>query len=332
MPSPSPIKAEHSQVTVGIVTYNSATHIQACLDSIAENLKDAVPTVSVQDNDSWDGTQKVLKSIKKKYPFLMEVISNKQNEGYAAGINRIVEMASTDWLCFINPDARLLTPAFQYARTMIRKNPVCGVIGGILVDPDGEPQESGGVFPTPLMAVWDWCGLRHIFPLKHWSTTLKLAPSDETKPRRIDYPTGAFWMLRREVYTRVGNLDERFFLYFEETDFCRRASQKKWPSFIHPGIKVEHYKGASFERTPDSSRPVPPDPLSIYFESLVKYLRKHFPAWRVNLALGTIRTFLKLRKWIKKDEKSERILKTFVEGEQYADDYERNLAAQDDEN
>ncbi len=311
MSKPNHLAIEHSRITVGIVTYNSTPHIRACLNSIAEHLSDAFPIVLVLDNASSDSTLSLLVEIGKKYPLPLEVITQDTNHGYAWGANRLCELVRTEWICLINPDARLLAPAFQHAKETARRAPTCGVIGGILTDIDGNPQECGGVFPTPSMAVWDWSGLRKIFPRKSWSTNLKLVLGPTAAPRQIDYPTGAFWMLRREVYQRVGPFDEQFFLYFEETDFCKRAAVKGWPSFIHPAIRVEHHRGASF---PEPADPDCPDPLSIYFESLVNYLTKHFPAWQVKAALATISYALKTRVTLFKDHKSERILKAFEDG------------------
>jgi len=311
----APVPSEHSRITIGVVTFNSAAHIAACLDSICHNLGDAFPTIIVLDNASTDNTLEVLNDLRKRLRFPPHIIAQDMNRGYAWAANRICELVRTDWICLINPDARLMTPAFQHAITTTKRYPTCGVIGGIITDPSGSPQECGGVFPTPLMAVWDWCGLRRIFPRPSWSTTLKWSLPHDAPPRQIDYPTGAFWLMRREVYSRVGPFDERFFLYFEETDFCRRAREKQWPSFIHPAIRIEHIRGASFEKS--STQPGSPsthitrDPLSIYFESLRKYLHKHFTEWRVNTALSTIHNFLKLRAWLRKDEKSTRILKVF---------------------
>jgi len=314
MSQASDIKPEHSRITVGIVTYNSAGYIGSCIESVTTNLRNAAPTIIILDNNSHDDTVAVVKEIRKKHPLHLDLIESKTNTGYAAGVNTIAGLAQTEWLCFINPDARLLNPAFQYAKDVVRRYPTCGIIGGVIVDTDGKPQECGGVFPTPLMAVWDWCGLRHLFPLPRWSTTLKFELTENAPTRHIDYPTGAFWLLRREVYTRVGKFDERFFLYFEETDFCRRASRKQWPSYIHPGIRIEHDRGASFRDTGESTAKKEMDPLSIYFESLFKYLYKHFSDWRVKWAAGTIHNFLKIRKWLRKDAKSGRILDAFESG------------------
>ncbi len=313
---------EHSRLTVGIVTYNSADHIGPCLESVRKHLSDAVPIVYVLDNASSDKTLSVVNQIKKKFPFPLEILSQETNHGYARGANRICELARTDWICLINPDARLLTPIFESVRAWAKKTPTCGVIGGIQIDPEGNPQECGGVFPDPSMAVWDWCGLRKLMPRKSWTTTLEWDLPPDSRPRRIDYPTGAFWIFRREVFTRVGLLDDRFFLYFEETDFCKRAFEKGWPSYIHPAIRIEHHRGASF---PDVDDPDRTDPLNIYFESLIKYLYKHFPATKVNPALWTIGNTLKLRRWIRKDEKSERILEAFEAGVEKAEAYERSL-------
>lgn len=315
---------EHSRITVGIVTYNSADHIYGCLESVSTHLRDAIPIVIVLDNASTDGTLDVVERVRKKYPFPIEIISSDTNRGYAWGVNRIAEKVKTEWMCFINPDAKLTTPVFRYAREIAKRTPTSGVIGGILVDLDGNPQESGGAFPTPTMAVWDWCGLRHIFPRKNWSTTMKLDLPPDAKPRRIDYPTGAFWILRWEVYNRVGPFDERFFLYFEETDFCKRAKELGWPCYIHPGIRIEHVKGASFQEKYKNDDPGYRDPLSVYFESLLKYLNKHFKSWKVRMAVWEIGTFLKIRRWIRKDEKSERILNAFVEGREKAESYEES--------
>ena len=312
---------EHSRITVGIVTYNSARHIGACLQSISTNLKDAIPTVIVFDNGSTDGTPEVLIGIQKKFPFPLELILNGDNKGYACGVNRIAKKVKTEWICLINPDARLIGPVYKNAKEVVKRIPTCGVVGGIIVDPDGNPQESGGVFPTPSMAVWDWCGLRHIFPRKNWSTTLKLDLPTDAKPKRVDYPTGAFWVFRWEVYNRVGPFDERFFLYFEETDFCRRAKEIGWPSYVHPGIRVEHVRGGSSKEEKEKVEAETRDPLSIYFESMLKYLYKHFPEWKVNASVWMIGTFLKVRRWMFKNEKSERILNAFVEGKETAEIY-----------
>ena len=215
MPPQTHFTPEHSKVTVGIVTFNSSAHIASCLKSIADNLADAVPSIIVFDNNSSDNTLTVVAETKKRFPYPITVLPEHINRGYAYGANRLCELIKTYWICLINPDARLLTPAYPDAHELARRTPTCGVIGGILVDPDGGVQESGGVFPTPAMAVWDWCGLRHIFPRHAWSTTIKLDLPPDAPPRRIDYPTGAFWLFRREVYKRVGAFDEQFFLYFE---------------------------------------------------------------------------------------------------------------------
>jgi len=302
-------------MTVGIVTYNSADHIQSCLDSIASNLGEVFPIVYVLDNASSDNTVQIVTQAQKKFPYLLNLIPEDTNHGYAWGANRICELAKTEWICLINPDAKILTPVFEHIRMISKRIPTCGVIGGIHVDEKGRLQECGGVFPTPSMAVWDWCGLRKILPRSAWTTTLKLNLSPDSPPRRIDYPTGAFWIFRREVYNRVGQFDERFFLYFEETDFCKRALAIGWPSFIHPAIRIEHIRGASLNSLTERDGI---DPLAIYFESLVKYLIKHFTKSRVNMSLSMIDTFLRMRRRVFRDEKSERILSAFKKGREKA--------------
>jgi hypothetical protein len=304
--------SEHSKITAGIVTYNSADYVRTCLESVATHLAEAFPVIFVLDNASSDNTVSVVSQVQKRYPFPITVLRQETNHGYAWGANRICELAKTEWICLINPDARLLNPILEHVKTISKRIPTCGVIGGIFTDGEGHPQECGGAFPTPLMAVWDWCGLRKILPRRSWSTNVKLNLAPDAPPRRIDYPTGAFWIFRREVYSRVGPFDERFFLYFEETDFCKRALEKGWPSYILPAIRIEHHRGASFGKGSEA------DPLSIYFESLIKYLYKHFPKTRVQPAIGAIDGFLHARRWLLKDEKSERILSAFLAGRERA--------------
>jgi len=311
MPQKTLLTSEHSQVTVGIVTYNSAEHIERCLLSIADQLSEAIPTVIILDNASTDQTVAVINRVRKKFKFDIHVLPQDRNHGYAWGINRIAKVAGTEWLCFLNPDAALLTPAYRHARDVVRKYPTSGAIGGIFVDRELNPQECGGVFPTPLMAVWDWCALRHIFPRGGWSTQLIFDFPEDANPIKVDYPTGAFWMLRREVFQRVGPFDEQFFLYFEETDFCKRAKEKGWNAYIHPAIRIEHVKGASFDSSAKGSLP---DPLIIYFESLIRYLSKHYPMRQVGAAVWIIHNFLKARKYLFKGEKSEHLLHVFEQG------------------
>jgi GT2 family glycosyltransferase len=343
MPATAHFTPEHSRVTVGIVTFNSEEHIAGCVESVAANLSDAMPSVIIFDNNSTDRTLVKAIELKKRYPFPITLITEHTNLGYAYGVNRICELIKTEWICLINPDAKLLTPAFPPSKELARIVPTCGVIGGIIINPDGKPQESGGVFPTPTMAVWDWCGLRHLFPRSNWGTTLKLNLPADARPHKIDYPTGAFWMFRREVYKRVGQFDEQFFLYFEETDFCKRAKEAGWPAYIVPSIRVEHIRGASFPNpnstgtinTPGTTNapgdidtsgnlitltvPTAIDPLQIYFESMIRYLRKNFPSWRVKRSISLIQGFLKFRKWLRKDDKSYRLFESFTTGLHNAD-------------
>jgi len=311
MPQKTILTSEHSQVTVGIVTYNSAEHIERCLLSIADQLSEAIPTVVILDNASHDNTLKLVRKLQDKFPFDIHTLPQDTNHGYAWGVNRIAEIAATEWLCFINPDASLLTPAYRHARVLVKQFPTCGAIGGVFVDRERKPQECGGVFPTPLMAVWDWCGLRHIVARGGWSAQLKYDFSEDAEPFKIDYPTGAFWMLRREVFQRVGPFDEQFFLYFEETDFCKRAKEIGWYAYLHPAIRIEHVKGASFDANQDSTKP---DPLVIYFESLLRYLKKHFTGLRVDSAIWTIHKFLNFRNVVLKNEKSAYLLGVFENG------------------
>lgn len=302
---------EHSRITVGIVTYNSAKHIAGCLESILIHMADAMPTIVVLDNASKDDTVNVVNNLSRQFHYPVNVILSHVNKGYAWAANRICESARTEWLCLINPDARLSSPAFGPAVELARRIPTCGITGGIITDSDGNPQECGGIFPTPLMAIWDWCGIRHLFPRKNWSTTIKLALPPDAPPQRIDYPTGAFWIFRREVYSRVGPFDERFFLYFEETDFCLRAKAKGWRSFILPAIRIQHLRGGSIS---SDSAPDIQDPMAIYFESLIKFLTKHFPKYNVRLTIAIINLWLKFRALIKKDQKSNHLFETFSSG------------------
>ncbi|MFH1675518.1 MAG: glycosyltransferase family 2 protein [bacterium] len=300
-----------SRIAVGIVTYNSAKHIGACLNSIAVHLSSALPFVVIFDNASNDDTVEQIESSSKKYSFPIELIRSSENLGYAFGVNRIMEVVKADWVCLINPDARLQSDPLEPAIEFVKRVPTSGIVGGIQFDENNSPQEAGGVFPSPLMAVWDWCGLRHIIPRKNWSTTLSLDLPADAPPRRIDYPTGAFWIFRREVFRRVGAFDERFFLYFEETDFCRRAKEIGWTSHILPSIRILHERGGSFEFDKETRVR---DPLSIYFESMFIYLYKHFPKRNVDLSIWFISIAMKIRKLVIKGEKSERIINAFEIG------------------
>jgi len=220
-------------LNIVVVTYNSADVIVPLLDSIREAAGQLTVQVVVVDNGSTDGTAKRLRDREDV------TLVPSTNTGYAAGLNLGVQRAeASGLLLLLNPDTRLkqgsIPPLVETAGI-----PGTGVVAPMVRDTGGVLQHSLRREPTLLRAIGlNWTGI----PL--FSEYLN-RPSDYRTPRVVDWALGAALLLTRECYDAVGGLDESFFLYSEETDFCLRARELGYLTRFEPRSEVVHVGGGS---------------------------------------------------------------------------------------
>ena len=262
-------------LSIIIVTYNSRAFIDACLTSVGETLKAfdgsgaGSSEVCVVDNRSADGTAAAVRSA---FPWVQLVESGK-NGGFAHGVNTGLARTSGTFVLWLNPDSRFLAGAGQGLRDVLswmREHPRAGIIGGRILDPDGGIQRSARTFP----AYGAVLGARYSLLTRLWPGnpfSRKFLRADLTYDRveTVDWVSGACLLHRRAVSETLHGLDEGFFMYFEDVDFCYRAFHAGWTTHFHPGFSVEHHIGGSSEQAPVSM-------LAARHRSMWRWYTKHF--------------------------------------------------------
>lgn len=194
------------------------------------------------DNASADGSAALVRA---QFPHV-QVIANTENRGFAAACNQGLQAASGNFLCLLNPDTQLFPGALDALASFLESNQKVGVVGPTLLHTDGTYQHAAFRFPTLPMALLDF------FPLNHRLLNSRLNGRYPftlyEHPFAMDHPLGACMLVRREACTDVGLLDEQFFMYCEEIDWCRRIKQAGWAIMHAPGARVVHHGGQSTQQ------------------------------------------------------------------------------------
>ena len=236
--APSPVR---QLVSIIVVTYNSEDEIRECLQSIITAKTDALWELIVVDNASRDRSAAI---VREEFPEA-RLIANTANVGSAAANNQALPYLEGDLVLLVNPDSRLCEGAIDAAVAHMKRYPECGILGGLLLDEDGGIHPSARRFPNALRKILMLSGLRERWKDQKWFRDSEFGWADFQKPLNVDWVPGAFTMLRRSLIRELGFFDERFYLYYEETDLCLRAKRHGWEVHFIPESRVIHEGGAS---------------------------------------------------------------------------------------
>ena len=232
-------------VAVLIVNFRGYGDLHRCLGSLAPHLR-ADDEVIVVDHES-DPRQ--LKTVEACFPGLT-AIPTESNAGFAAGVNLAARHATTPFLLLLNPDTIVQGPVLAVLETWLRQHPGTHVIGPRVLNPDGSTQPSARRRPgvsTLFGGRSSWLTRRR--PGNWWSKR-NLLGLDARTPLDVDWIAGACLMTRRDVFERLGGLDERFFLYWEDADYCRRVNAAGGRCTYLPLLDVKHFGGGSARYDP----------------------------------------------------------------------------------
>jgi len=258
-----------------IVNYRTADLTIDCLASIAAGPPASPFRVVVVDNASPDDSVAILRNAidRHRWDEWVTVVPLQTNGGFAYGNNRgieTVDLAETPYVLLLNPDTIVRPGAIDALVNFMDDRPEVGIAGSRLEDPDATPQRSAFRFPSPLGELEAAARLGPISRLlRRWA----VAPPPADQPHAADWVAGASMIIRREVLQAVGPLDERYFMYYEEVDFCRRARRAGWPCWYVPDSRVVHLVGQSSGVT-DRRRPPQRRP-AYWFESRRRYFVKN---------------------------------------------------------
>lgn len=231
-------------VSVIIVSYNTLDFLRDCLASLASESKHLSIETFVVDNASSDES---VAMVRRDFPGV-RLIANERNVGFARANNAAMRRASGRFILLLNPDTKPLPGSVREMTRFLDANPQAGYCGPTLLNGDGTHQPSARRFPTILSSAFSLSGLaERRSESRHCTNAHSGRPSN--RPHRADWLSGACLMVRREAVTDVGMLDEGFFMYFEETDWCRRMTAAGWQGWFVPVAHVVHWGGQSVVRT-----------------------------------------------------------------------------------
>jgi len=228
------------EVTIVVASYNTKELTVGCLKSIARAKVGLKYEVIVVDNGSKDGTVEAIRRLKIAIDNLI-VIENVENLGFARANNQGISKAKGRYVLLLNSDTEVKRGAIEKLREFAEEKPDVGVVGARLLNADGTMQESVFRLPTLGRTVKQyWFGQKGVLD--------KYVPGGEN-PVEVEAVVGAAFMITPEAIKKVGKLDERYFMFFEDLDYCRRARRAGLGLWYLPEAEVVHYHGKSGKGT-----------------------------------------------------------------------------------
>lgn len=262
------------EVSILIVAYKCRDEARACLASLYEQPLGVSFETLVLDNDSADGTVEMVES---EFP-LAKLVALDDNIGFAAGVNRLAELADGSFLLLLNPDTVVHPGTIAQLVTFARERPRHGLYGGRTVNPDGTPHPASCwgkptlwslvCFATMLSTAFK--GSRFFDPesLGHWQ---------RDSVREVDIITGCLLLVPRTLWQELGGFDVRFFMYGEDADLALRAAALGYRPAITPDAVITHEIGASTESRPDK--------MVLVYRGKAALVRKHWATPKRQLGL-----------------------------------------------
>lgn len=233
-------------VSVIIVNWNTKRHLLQCVNSLISSQSNCAQEIIVVDNASCDGS---VGAIAGKFPEV-KLIKNKENLGFSRANNIGIRASTGRYLCLINSDVVVLNGCIEKLMEFMDKNLSLGIAGPRILNPDRTLQISCRHFPSIWNNLCQSLGLNYLFPksalfsepfMKYWAHDAE---------RGVDVLSGCFWMVRRKAIDEVGLLDEDFFIYGEDMDWCKRFHEAAWDVVFYPEAEAIHFGGASSSNSP----------------------------------------------------------------------------------
>lgn len=226
-------------ISIIIVNYNAGESLLRCLQHLYNDLRSTPSEVILVDNASEDQS---LEGAVAAFPGV-QVIKNRLNVGFAEANNMATERATGDYLLYLNPDAFLMPGCIEHASRFMEANPTCAMLGGQLQNEQGTTQPSARQFPGVWSKLMTLSGLSSRFPSSKIANGHEFGSENLNQAQIVDWVPGTFAFCRKKALLQVGCFDKRFFLYYEETDLCRKLSREGWEIWYHPAIRLTHIGG-----------------------------------------------------------------------------------------
>jgi len=256
-------------ISIITVPWNVKDLVRKNFQAIFSNTKNIEFEVISVDNDSKDGTTEM---IQKEFP-QVKAIFNNYNAGFAKANNQGIKISTGRYVLLLNPDMQVKPGTLETIVKWMDEHPEAGVAGCKLVKADGTIVPHVRRYP----GIWDQAAvilkIPHFFPrvLNHYMWR----DFDYSREQVVDSIRGSFFVIRREVLDKLGGLDERYFLWFEEVDFCKQVALAGYKVMYTPITECVDHVGKSFAQVPTGKLQ------NIFQDSMTKYFQKWQPTWQV---------------------------------------------------
>lgn len=253
------------------ISYNTKKIMEECLESILKNTKNLSYEIIVVDNGSTDGSVEMLSSYSKKHPQVV-FINAKENLGFGRGNNLGAEKANGEYLLFLNSDTLIFDNALKESLDILKKHPHAGAYSCRLLNADKSFQPSGGHFPE-LGNLLAWQLFIDDLPVIG-ETIPSFHPKQNQydKNQKMDWVTGAFMMIKKDLFEKAGQFDKNIFMYTEEMELCYRLAKLGYPTFYTNSPAIIHLGGAS-----GGSYLA----LTLEIKNMIYFWKKHMSTWQL---------------------------------------------------
>ncbi len=253
-------------LSIIIVNYNVKEFLQNLLTSLSKAVSNLSAEIIIVDNGSDDGS---IEMLQEKFPGVT-LISSKINLGFSKANNLGLKIATGKFLLLLNPDTIVQEDTFEKLIQFFNENQDAGMVGCKILNPDGTLQLAcRRSFPGPWTSFCKVSGLSSLFPKSKLFARYNLTYLDENQSYEVDAISGSFMMVRREIFEKIGGLDEQFFMYGEDLDWCYRVQKSGWKVYYVHNTTIIHYKGESTKR---SSL----DETKVFYNAMHLFVKKHF--------------------------------------------------------
>lgn len=271
-------------VSIIVVNWNTCDFLRACLKSVYQQAIGVTFEVIVVDNASADGSAAMVES---EFP-QVKLIQNDTNKGFAAANNEGITIAKGRYVLLLNSDTVILNSAIDKTVSFADVHPKAGVVGCRVLNPDRTLQLTCFMFPSVLNMLLSATYLYKVFPRNRFFGRERMTWWNRNDEKEVDVVTGCFMLIRRQAIEQVGLMDERFFIYGEETDWCYRFKRAGWKVLFTPEAQTIHFGG-------QSSKQIAPKMALQLRGSILQFMHKHHSWLEYKLACFLVWLFFVMR-------------------------------------
>lgn len=258
------MRSNKINTSIIIVNYKTEKEVINCLESIQKKIKNLTFEVIVVENEEGENISQSLQKFK-----FVKYIKALKNLGFGAGNNLGAKNAKGEYLLFLNPDTIIVDDAIDKLVEFINQDDKIAIVSPLLLDKEQKVSKLQGTCAlTPIRGIFALSFINKYFPNNPISRNYYNLDWDKTKDLDVDVIPGSAFLIRKSVFEKVGRFDEKLFLYFEESDLCKRVKEKGYKIFITVNAKVIHLWGRSTKNLSNTKE--------IFEQSKYYYFQKHY--------------------------------------------------------